>query len=46
MRLVCQAVFLDTTFSWNDVLIVAAWGVRGLLLAMRFLRLGTTSRMR
>jgi ABC-2 type transport system permease protein len=31
-----QAGFLGTTFSWTDVLIVAAWGVGGLLLAIRF----------
>jgi ABC-2 type transport system permease protein len=31
-----QAGFLGTSFSWTDVLIVAAWGVGGLLLAVRF----------
>jgi ABC-2 type transport system permease protein len=31
-----QAGFVGTTFHWNDVLIVAAWGVAGLLLAVRF----------
>jgi ABC-2 type transport system permease protein len=31
-----QAGFLGTTFSWTDVLIVAAWGLGGLLLAVRF----------
>jgi ABC-2 type transport system permease protein len=31
-----QAGFLGTAFSWTDVLIVAAWGVAGLLLAVRF----------
>ena len=31
-----QAGFLGTSFSWTDVLIVAAWGVGGLLLAIRF----------
>jgi ABC-2 type transport system permease protein len=31
-----QAAFLGTTFNWTDVLIVAAWGVAGLLLAIRF----------
>ncbi len=31
-----QAGFLGTPFSWTDVLIVAAWGVAGLLLAIRF----------
>lgn len=33
-----QAGFLGTTFHWNDVLVVAAWGVGGLLVAMRFFR--------
>ena len=31
-----QAGFLGTAFSWIDVLVVAAWGVAGLLLAVRF----------
>ena len=31
-----QAGFLGTPFSWTDVLIVAAWGIAGLLLAIRF----------
>jgi ABC-2 type transport system permease protein len=31
-----QAGFLGTAFSWTDVLIVAAWGLGGLLLAIRF----------
>jgi len=31
-----QAGFLGTAFSWNDVLIVAAWGVGGLVLAVRY----------
>ena len=31
-----QAGFLGTAFSWTDVLIVAAWGLGGLLLAVRF----------
>lgn len=31
-----QAGFLGTAFSWTDVLVVAAWGVGGLLLAIRF----------
>jgi ABC-2 type transport system permease protein len=31
-----QAGFLGTAFSWTDVLVVAAWGVAGLLLAVRF----------
>jgi len=31
-----QAGFLGTPFSWADVLIVAAWGAAGLVLAVRF----------
>jgi ABC-2 type transport system permease protein len=31
-----QAGFLGTAFNWTDVLIVAAWGAAGLLLAIRF----------
>jgi ABC-2 type transport system permease protein len=31
-----QAAFLGTAFRWTDVLIVAAWGAAGLLLAIRF----------
>jgi ABC-2 type transport system permease protein len=31
-----QAGFLGTTFSWTDVAVVGAWGVGGLLVAMRF----------
>jgi len=31
-----QAGFLGTTFHWSDVLIVAAWGVGGLLRAIRY----------
>jgi ABC-2 type transport system permease protein len=31
-----QAGFLGTTFHWSDVLVVAAWGVGGLLIAMRW----------
>jgi ABC-2 type transport system permease protein len=31
-----QAGFLGTAFSWTDVLIVAAWGLAGLLFAVRF----------
>jgi ABC-2 type transport system permease protein len=30
-----QAGFLGTTFHWSDVLVVAAWGLAGLLLATR-----------
>jgi len=33
-----QAGFLGTTFHWSDVLVVAAWGVGGLLIAMRWFR--------
>jgi ABC-2 type transport system permease protein len=31
-----QAGFLGTSFHWTDVLIVAIWGVAGLLLAVRY----------
>jgi ABC-2 type transport system permease protein len=31
-----QAGFIGTAFSWGDVLIVAAWGLAGLLLAVRY----------
>jgi ABC-2 type transport system permease protein len=31
-----QAGFLGTTFYWTDVLVVAGWGVGGLLAAVRF----------
>jgi ABC-2 type transport system permease protein len=31
-----QAGFLETTFHWTDVLAVAAWGIGGMLLAVRF----------
>jgi ABC-2 type transport system permease protein len=31
-----QAGFLGTSFKWTDVLIVAAWGLGGLLMAVRF----------
>jgi ABC-2 type transport system permease protein len=31
-----QAGYLGTAFHWTDVLVVAAWGVAGLLLAIRF----------
>jgi ABC-2 type transport system permease protein len=33
-----QAGFLGTPFHWSDVAVVAAWGVAGLLLAIRFFR--------
>jgi ABC-2 type transport system permease protein len=31
-----QAAFLGLPFSWNDVLVVAAWGLLGLVIAARF----------
>jgi ABC-2 type transport system permease protein len=31
-----QAGFIGTPFSWTDVLVVAAWGVGGLILALRY----------
>jgi ABC-2 type transport system permease protein len=31
-----QSAFLGVAFSWTDVLVVAAWGVAGVLLAVRF----------
>ena len=31
-----QAGFLGTTFHWTDVLVVAAWGIAGLLVAVRY----------
>ena len=31
-----QSGFLGTAFSWTDVLIVAAWGLGGLLIAIRY----------
>jgi ABC-2 type transport system permease protein len=33
-----QAGFLGTAFHWSDVLVVAGWGLAGLLLAVRFFR--------
>jgi ABC-2 type transport system permease protein len=33
-----MAGFTGTPFDWTDVLIVAAWGVAALLLAIRFFR--------
>jgi ABC-2 type transport system permease protein len=30
-----QAGFLGTRFDWTDVLIVAAWGLAGLVVAIR-----------
>jgi ABC-2 type transport system permease protein len=34
--LAMQAGFLGTAYSWTDVLIVAVWGVAGLLVAIRY----------
>jgi ABC-2 type transport system permease protein len=34
--LTMQAAFVGTAFSWTDVLIVAAWGIAGMLVAIRF----------
>jgi len=34
--LAMEAGFLGTAFSWTDVLVVAAWGVGGMLFAVRF----------
>jgi ABC-2 type transport system permease protein len=31
-----QSAFLGTPFSWTDVLIVAAWGIGGMLAAVRY----------
>lgn len=31
-----QAGFLGTAFSWTDVVVVAAWGLAGLLVSVRF----------
>jgi ABC-2 type transport system permease protein len=31
-----QAGFIGTEFQWSDVLVVALWGVAGLVLAARF----------
>ena len=31
-----QAGFLATTFHWTDVIIVAAWGAAGLIIALRW----------
>jgi ABC-2 type transport system permease protein len=31
-----QAGFVGTAFSWTDVLVVAAWGIGGLLVATRY----------
>jgi ABC-2 type transport system permease protein len=33
-----QASFLGSPFDWTDVLVVAAWGLAGLLFAIRFFR--------
>jgi ABC-2 type transport system permease protein len=34
--LTMQAAFLGTAFDWTDVLVVAAWGIAGVVLAIRF----------
>ena len=31
-----EAGFLGTAFNWTDVLVVAVWGIAGMLLAIRF----------
>jgi hypothetical protein len=31
-----QAGFIGTPFDWTDVVVVAAWGVVGLVLAIQF----------
>jgi ABC-2 type transport system permease protein len=31
-----EAGFLGTPFNWTDVLVVAVWGIAGMLLAIRF----------
>jgi ABC-2 type transport system permease protein len=31
-----EAGFLGTVFDWADVLIVAAWGIGGALIAIRY----------
>ncbi|MBR7830902.1 ABC transporter permease [Actinospica sp. MGRD01-02] len=31
-----QAAFLGTSFAWSDVLVVAGWGLAGLLIAARY----------
>jgi ABC-2 type transport system permease protein len=33
-----QASFLGSSFDWTDVLVVAGWGIAGLLFAIRFFR--------
>jgi ABC-2 type transport system permease protein len=33
-----QAAFLGAPFHWTDVLVLAAWGLGGLLFAVRFFR--------
>jgi ABC-2 type transport system permease protein len=34
--LTMQAAFLGTPFNWTNVLVVAAWGIAGMVLAVRF----------
>jgi ABC-2 type transport system permease protein len=33
-----QAAFLGTSFQWSDVLVVAAWGLAGLVIAIRYFK--------
>jgi hypothetical protein len=33
-----QASYLGSPFDWTDVLVVGAWGLAGLLFAIRFFR--------
>ena len=40
-----QAGFLGSPFHWTDVLVVAAWGLAGLLLRRPVLPLGTPNRL-
>jgi ABC-2 type transport system permease protein len=35
-----QAGFLGGSFQWSDVLVLAAWGLAGILFAIRFFRWG------
>jgi ABC-2 type transport system permease protein len=38
-----QAGFIGTPFHWTDVAVVAAWGIGGLLLAVRYFRWGPSA---
>jgi hypothetical protein len=40
VRLLAGTSRLDSPFDWTDVLVVAAWGLAGLLFAIRFFRWG------